>query len=1379
MNQSLIDKKSILDEKCETKLEIEDSVAARTKEIAKRPKRERSPPIQLSQPAPKSKKPKEIVPKQQDKAKWTMEEQKQFFSALRIYGKNFEALGRCFNARRSLVNPDAQKRTNGQIRCFYYRSFRTVSKLCTLTDGFDKKPTIMVLHQLIRNGNAFLRVKGHREHVSIIGKALKPPKASTAISSTKQSDRPLPNHVKVLLSPANSFAYMRVGLAMRHPHVEMTLSQTTTIFELSDKLTQYWQLNTQAASLFKASCSQSNINDEQHNEYIEQIILYPHRIYSSSVCQDTAVSALVSTTDDLIKKTINEQLNARCRSTSDSEKSCSSTTKSLPTADNNNCVDISSITTPTLTTRKRNNLSESEMISDLPLQKKLSPPPPVSSLLSLPSGLNKSSLARTAMIMAAKKAAYNQETTNEHGFMLSNLDITEDEADSSGNSNLLFKHRYDIINLNEEVCSEDEVDTDMIAVHNEMEIDIPLASKQIEITVNNDVNNIQITPAPMIPTTPKITMADLRNGISRTNNFLSSLTIGQIHKMFQRPKELRFVYDFTRRNNIANKDEDDLTFLHYIIQLANQCLVNLTVQKETKTMTKKSTKKQRTKCLCSCCNHHGKDNNRRITPTTTKIVSNSNEKNLIKNDVNILLQTPKQLPNDYESNVQYPHEQIQQNSNITINVQSMDDLDNVLIPEQNLLSPFSWPTTYLSTFEQQQQTTINSLLTTSVSASNPLSNSNHSGITTTVTTSNSNNIRLNSTNSVIQPIDDPLIQSLAAEQAATAAKRMMNDSTFLSGHKRVRKPLRYGDQAIRASNMQTLLSDAVQNALAANNLVSAKTQSMQQKQDNKSFLTTIKNDRRKMSNVDFEFDQTTIVNAALQSKDSRLRLDCDWPDEMSDLSLGSFRDVLEHNSTLQSPEDIDFHSMITNDDKYVNDWLIKKYHDDFVSKSNDQVGLLNIHYIIADCGGEFKVLCYFSSWTGIHPEPKVCTHIIYTFARIEEDNTLTGVWSNPLKEFKLNKDPDVKILLAIGGQDYAIKRADEMMSKNESRSKFVISTTKLLRTHEFDGIDLNFEPSEALGLSQTPNPPLIEDKNKLTNLCRELQEEYAAEAERTGRQRLLITVTTSGIKKHLESRYDVEELSKCADWLNIQGFDYRGSQDKIAEHPSSLYSATTHSGADLDLNQAASIRYLVSSNNVQPSKLLLGLPVFGKKFRLTSDLHDIGSPANCLQSASYTELCRNLVSGWQHVWLDDRKVPIMIKGDEVIGYDDPKSIALKVNYAKDQGLSGVFLYPVNFDDSSGQSCNQGHFPLVQAAKTAVANYTVPCIAPTEPPLNTTAQPRNRTKLITPKWKSSRSDYLTNHNKYHRKSNSSSSPLKTSVLVVLNLCTFYLMIISLY
>ena len=89
-----------------------------------------------------------------------------------------------------------------------------------------------------------------------------------------------------------------------------------------------------------------------------------------------------------------------------------------------------------------------------------------------------------------------------------------------------------------------------------------------------------------------------------------------------------------------------------------------------------------------------------------------------------------------------------------------------------------------------------------------------------------------------------------------------------------------------------------------------------------------------------------------------------------------------------------------------------------------------------------------------------------------------------MKDFKSSKDPELKVLLAVGGQDYAIKRANEMMAKDESRQKFVVSTTKLLRTHEFDGLDLNFEPSEALGPPTTPTSQVIEDKKRLSTLCR-------------------------------------------------------------------------------------------------------------------------------------------------------------------------------------------------------------------------------------------------------------------------------------------------------
>lgn len=46
-------------------------------------------------------------------------------------------------------------------------------------------------------------------------------------------------------------------------------------------------------------------------------------------------------------------------------------------------------------------------------------------------------------------------------------------------------------------------------------------------------------------------------------------------------------------------------------------------------------------------------------------------------------------------------------------------------------------------------------------------------------------------------------------------------------------------------------------------------------------------------------------------------------------------------------------------------------------------------------------------------------------------------------------------------------------------------------------------------------------------------------------------------------------MFRCADWLNVQTFDYRGSQDKIAEHHSPLMQAANADGDDKYLNQVS------------------------------------------------------------------------------------------------------------------------------------------------------------------------------------------------------------------
>ncbi|CAF1030696.1 unnamed protein product [Rotaria sordida] len=124
---------------------VEDSIASRTKEITKRAKRE---PVQILPPAPKIKK------------------------GQREEKSNVDSLELCSILAYSCLKP--------KVQCF------------------DKKPTIFVLHQLIRNG------------------------------SSKQTNRTLSKHVQILLSPLSANAYMLVGLSCRYRHVGILLSCSTT-----------------------------------------------------------------------------------------------------------------------------------------------------------------------------------------------------------------------------------------------------------------------------------------------------------------------------------------------------------------------------------------------------------------------------------------------------------------------------------------------------------------------------------------------------------------------------------------------------------------------------------------------------------------------------------------------------------------------------------------------------------------------------------------------------------------------------------------------------------------------------------------------------------------------------------------------------------------------------------------------------------------------------------------------------------------------------------------------------------------------------------------------------------------------------------------------
>jgi hypothetical protein len=230
-------------------------------------------------------------------------------------------------------------------------------------------------------------------------------------------------------------------------------------------------------------------------------------------------------------------------------------------------------------------------------------------------------------------------------------DGIEDEPDSSAS---LFKQRFDAIDFTDEVNESYRTFSLMCAfVYYCLTYHFQFASED-EIEVDNHVSTL-ITAAPPtavampVTTQPIVTLLDISQGITRLHPSCSTLTVGELQKLCQRPKELRLIYDFNSLLRTSNVNDSpsasaSTAFLHYVIHMANQCLTAINdrqCQSEMKTTKKTNSKKQQTsrsKCYCSCCSHQHQ------LPTKEQRRPSAKATNSPNAEICALLQMPQSIP---------------------------------------------------------------------------------------------------------------------------------------------------------------------------------------------------------------------------------------------------------------------------------------------------------------------------------------------------------------------------------------------------------------------------------------------------------------------------------------------------------------------------------------------------------------------------------------------------------------------------------------------------------------------------------------------------------------------------------------------------------------
>jgi len=403
-----------------------------------------------------------------------------------------------------------------------------------------------------------------------------------------------------------------------------------------------------------------------------------------------------------------------------------------------------------------------------------------------------------------------------------------------------------------------------------------------------------------------------------------------------------------------------------------------------------------------------------------------------------------------------------------------------------------------------------------------------------------------------------------------------------------------------------------------------------------------------------------------------------------------------------------------------------------------------------------KVVCYYANWavyrqgdakfTPQNINPYLCTHLIYAFGGLGKDDSIVpfdeyqDIEKGGYGRFAALKtyNKDLKTMLAIGGWNEGSKRFSPLVADPDRRQVFIKSALRFLRQYNFDGLDLDWEyPTQRQG-----GRP--EDRQNYATLIQEMREAFESEAEKTGKERLLISMAVPASLEYAGKGYAIESLDKSLDFFNLLTYDYHSAHEPAVNHHSPLYRPDDWSEFDFrkDLNIDATIKFYLR-NGASRDKLVLGIPTYGRSYTLANpDAHEISSPATGPgeQGAgtkedgylAYYEICEKILEdGWDIVTQYPGIMgPYAHKGNQWVGFDDVDIAVEKAFYVAEEELGGIMFWTIDNDDFRG-TCGKTPYPLIESAKEAMYSVQSSVKTKTSVSVSTSEQTRVTRLRLTP------------------------------------------------
>ncbi|XP_023966076.2 chitinase-3-like protein 2 [Chrysemys picta bellii] len=275
-----------------------------------------------------------------------------------------------------------------------------------------------------------------------------------------------------------------------------------------------------------------------------------------------------------------------------------------------------------------------------------------------------------------------------------------------------------------------------------------------------------------------------------------------------------------------------------------------------------------------------------------------------------------------------------------------------------------------------------------------------------------------------------------------------------------------------------------------------------------------------------------------------------------------------------------------------------------------------------------------------------------------------------------------------------------MVSSPANHWTFIRSVIEFLKMNKFDGFNLYWIYPEG------------KNKGYFTSLIQEMAKAFQEKAQKTGKQKLILSATVGAVRELVDASYEIDKISEAVDFLNLLTFDFHRSWQKVTGHVSPFLQGKEDSKSSSYYNVDYAVRYW-RSKGAPAEKLIMGIPTYGRSFTLSSSRTGIGAPISGLGSPgpftqeagllAYYEIC-TFTPGATTERIVEQEVPYSYKGNQWVEYDDKQSIITKVQYLKNNKLGGAMIWAVDLDDFDGLFCSQKKpYPLIGTVKAKLSS----------------------------------------------------------------------------